>query len=99
MIVIAGSVKVKPERREQALAAARRMMDATRAEPGCRAYRFSADLVDPTLVHVFEEWESAEALAQHFASPHMAEFQRVLPEVLGGGLDFRRYTVTAVDAM
>jgi quinol monooxygenase YgiN len=99
MIVIAGSVKVKPEGREQALAAAVRMMEATRAEPGCRAYRFSTDLVEPTLVHLFEEWESAEALAQHFASPHMAEFQRVLPEVLAGGLDLRRYTVTSVDAM
>src|SRR5262245_53417347 len=99
MIVIAGSVKVKAERREQALAAALRMMEATQAEPGCHAYRFSTDLRDPTLVHVFEEWESEEALGQHFASPHMAEFQRVLPEVLAGGLDFRRYTVASVAAM
>jgi len=99
MIVIAGSVRVKPERREEALRAAVRMMEATRAEPGCRAYRFSADLVDPALVHVFEEWESDEALAAHFGSPHMAEFQRVLPDVLAGGMDFRRYTVTSAQAM
>src|SRR5262245_14067883 len=99
MIVIAGSVRVKADKRDEALQAAVRMMEATRAEPGCRAYRFSTDLTDPTLVHLFEEWDDEQALAAHFATPHMAEFQRVLPAVLAGGLDLKRYVVTSAGPM
>ena len=99
MIVIAGSVQVKPERRADAVRAAVRMAEATRAEAGCLTYRFSTDLVDPNRVYIFEEWENEEALGRHFASPHMAEFQGALPQVLAGGVEIRRYTVSAVDAM
>ena len=99
MIVIAGSVQVKADRREEARAAALKMAEATRAEAGCLTYRFSADLADPDRVYIFEEWETEEALARHFASPHMAEFQRVLPGILAGGVEIRRYAVSAVSAM
>ena len=47
MIVIAGSVAVRPERREEAVRVACTMATATRKEPGCVSYRFSADLDDP----------------------------------------------------
>src|SRR5262245_794110 len=99
MIVIAGSVQVKADKREEARRAALRMAEATRAEAGCITYRFSTDLADPNRVYIFEEWESEEALGRHFASPHMAEFQRVLPDVLGGPADIKLYEVRAVRAM
>jgi quinol monooxygenase YgiN len=99
MIVIAGSVQVKSGKADVARQAALRMAEATRAEAGCITYRFSTDLVDPDRVYIFEEWESEEALGRHFASPHMAEFQRVLPEVLGGPADIKLYQVSAVRAM
>jgi hypothetical protein len=47
MLVVAGSVRIDPARREEALRAALAMMEATRREAGCRAYTFSADLADP----------------------------------------------------
>jgi quinol monooxygenase YgiN len=98
-VVIAGTVAVRPERREEAIRAARAMVEATRAEPGCSAYRFSIDLVDPNTVHIFEEWESEDALARHFATPHMARFQEVLPTVLAGAVTLRRYVVASAGAM
>ena len=99
MIVIAGSVTVKPEKREVARQAALRMAEATRAEAGCISYRFSVDLADPDRVYIFEEWESQEALGRHFATPHMAEFQRTLPEVLGGPTELKLYEVSAARQM
>jgi quinol monooxygenase YgiN len=95
MLVIAGSVRIRADRRDAAVAAARAMIAATRREAGCVAYRFSFDLDDPDLVHLFEEWQSAEALAAHFASPHMAAFQGVLGDVLAGAPEIRRYDVAS----
>jgi quinol monooxygenase YgiN len=39
------------------------------AESGCISYTFSADLVEPGLIHVFEEWQSQDALDAHFKAP------------------------------
>ena len=94
MIVIAGTARVHPEQRERAIEAARVMVEASRAEPGCRQYRFSTDLDDPNVVHVFEEWDSAEALEVHFATPHMAEFQAALGATLDGAPEITRFEVT-----
>jgi len=94
MIVIAGEVRVRPDKREQVQRAAQEMMAATLREPGCRAYRFSAALDDPNHIFIFEEWESLDALGAHFQSPHMATFQALLPGVLAGAPALTRYEVT-----
>lgn len=96
MLVIAGRVRIDPARRDEGIAAAVEMMRATRAEPGCLSYTFSADLEDPGAFRIFEEWESQEALEAHFRSPHMAAFQAAV-----GGLGVRemhvqRYEVSSV---
>lgn len=93
MIVVAGTVRVRADRRDQAVEAVRRMSEASRVEPGNRAYRFAWDVEDPDLAHVFEEWESADALDAHFAMPHMAEFAALLGEVVVGDAEFTRYEV------
>jgi quinol monooxygenase YgiN len=99
VIVIAGSVRIRPEARERAVAAALAMAAATRQEAGCRAYRFSADLADPTCFYVHEEWETAEALAAHFQTPHMAAFRAVLPDLLAAPPALLRFEVTAATTM
>lgn len=95
MIVIAGSVPVRPERRADAVRIALEMAAATRAEAGCVAYTFSADLADPNVIHIFEEWETADALAAHFQAPHMARFQAALPDFLAGAPVLKRYEVAS----
>jgi quinol monooxygenase YgiN len=95
MIVIAGSVHVRPEARERAVAVALAMAKATMAEEGCRAYRFSADLADPTLFYLHEEWDDALALGRHFATPHMATFRAELPALLAAAPAFTRFEVSA----
>ena len=96
MIVIAGRISIDPANRDQAVAAAIEMMGATRQEPGCISYTFSADLVDPGAFRVFEEWESPEALTAHFASPHMARFQSVIPTLGVRDIAIQRYEVASV---
>jgi len=95
MIVIAGSVRVRPEARERAIQVALEMAAATQKEAGCRAYRFSADLTEPTLFYLHEEWDDAGALTRHFATPHMATFQAALPGLLAGPPTITRFEVTS----
>jgi quinol monooxygenase YgiN len=95
VILIAGTVRIRVERRDEAMRAALAMAEATRKEPGCVSYRFYADLEAPDTFFLFEEWETEEALARHFATPHMAEFQARLPGLLAGPLAIKRYVATA----
>ena len=99
MIVIAGTVRIRPERRDDAVRAVLEMAEATREEPGCLTYRFFADLADPSIFFLFEEWESEDALARHFRTAHMEVFRRRIPDVVAGPSAIRRYEVTSVAAM
>jgi quinol monooxygenase YgiN len=99
MIIIAGSVHVRPEARERAIAAALAMAEATRKEEGCRAYRFSVDLADPTLFYIHEEWDDAIALGRHFATPQMETFRAELPALVGGTSSITRFEVSASEPM
>jgi len=93
MIVIAATARIRPEARAKAERAARAMAAASRREAGCVAYRFGADLEDPAVLHVFEEWESQDALARHFQTEHMRVFQAQLAEILAEAPAIRRYVV------
>ena len=56
-----------------------RVMDEeSRKESGCLKYVSSVDINDPTIVRIYELWESMEALESHFKTPHMAAFQSAL---------------------
>jgi quinol monooxygenase YgiN len=96
MLVIAGRIRVKPERREDAVRLALDVARETVKEPGCRSYRFWGDLEDPGLFFVFEEWDGPEALAHHFTTPHMARFMAEVPSMVAGPFEINRYEVAAV---
>ena len=99
MIVVAGTVTIKPGKREEAVRVAEAMARATRTEDGCRHYRFYADLDDPHTFFVFEAWESEEALARHLQTEHMKVFRQQLPDLVAGAPTIRRYVVSAAAAM
>jgi quinol monooxygenase YgiN len=85
MLIIAGEIEIDPAHHDAAVAAATQMQTETRKEAGCHAYVFTADLETRGRFRIFEEWASPEALAAHFAAPHMAAFQKAV-----GGLGVRR---------
>ncbi len=95
MIVIAASLPINPENRDAAIEASVKMARATREEPGCIEYAFHQDLEDPNRFHVFEKWESGEALEAHFKTPHMAAFQAVAGDFIKGPADAKRYEIAS----
>jgi quinol monooxygenase YgiN len=99
MLVIAGTVKVKPEMRAEAVRAALKMARASQQESGCVSYGFSADLEDPNTFLIFEQWENEAALMAHFQTPHMAEFNGLIPRFLAAPPSINRYDVASVVKM
>ena len=97
MIIVHGSIPVRPECREQALELARQMTEATQSEMGCISYDFYVGLSDPNTLMLFQEWESMEALMGHFQTDHMDEFLRALPDVVSGEITTRRYAVQTIE--
>ncbi|MBD3648183.1 MAG: antibiotic biosynthesis monooxygenase [Pseudomonadales bacterium] len=95
MIIVHGTFPVKSEVRDEALDMMRRMSIASRAEVGCISYEFYISLSDPNTLLLFQEWESVDALQDHFETEHMEDFLKVLPDVLDGEVTTRRYEVRA----
>ena len=81
MIVVTGTMELKPEGIEKARAAAIDMMTETRKEAGCHVYEFSQLIENPNCFRVYEEWESLDHLIAHSKAPHMGVFRAALGEV------------------
>ncbi|MEZ2329421.1 putative quinol monooxygenase [Mesorhizobium sp. RCC_202] len=75
MLLIIGTVRLPPDRLEQAKPAMERMISASRAEPGCLDYSYAQDVLDPGLIRVSEAWSDRSALDAHFKSAHIAEWR------------------------
>ena len=71
MIAVLGSFRFPAEAINQARPLMRAVIEATLAEPGCRAYSYAEDVAAPGLFRVTELWDSRDALSAHFATPHM----------------------------
>lgn len=75
MILITGTFRILPGALDAARPVMERMIAASRAEPGCLAYSYAEDVLEPSLVRVTELWRDEAALDRHFASSHIAEWR------------------------
>jgi quinol monooxygenase YgiN len=79
--------------------AALTMVKATRSEAGCKSYGFYADMQDPNTFLIFEQWKDEAALMSHFQSPHMAEFNGLIPRFLAAAPTINRFDVSNVSKL
>ncbi|GAA3264865.1 hypothetical protein GCM10020258_31880 [Sphingomonas yabuuchiae] len=56
MLPIVGTVRLPADKLDAARPVMRRMVEASRAEPGCLDYGYAEDVLDPGLIHVKELW-------------------------------------------
>ncbi|MGH6787826.1 MAG: putative quinol monooxygenase [Novosphingobium sp.] len=98
-ILISAQIDVEPAGREQALKSAQPWIDGALAQPGCLHYDWSADLNNSSRINVFEEWESEDALAAHFAGPQYAGMLAHIGQSGLQGAVSRKYRVDAESAV
>jgi quinol monooxygenase YgiN len=78
MIVVTGSVTVRPETFDEARRISLEHVHRSRQEPGCISHAVHVDCENPRRLVFFEQWADRAALAAHFAVPASGEFVRVL---------------------
>ncbi len=97
MIVINAAMQTDADSIDAMKEAIAKMEVASLAEDGCRDYCFSQELSNPSKMRITERWETMEALAAHFQTPHMAEFQKAMADHPPKGMELFCYEATEVD--
>jgi len=95
MIIMAVSVPIKPEYRDEMIQAAITVQNATRPEPGCITYTFHTEVADPNIFFVYEVWESVEAWDAHMKQEHTRTFLEKVGKIAAGSINAERYDVPA----
>ena len=62
MVIVSGTIYVRPGKREAYLAASMEAVAAARSSPGCLDFIVAADPIEPDRVNVYEQWESEAQL-------------------------------------
>jgi len=78
MLIVIADALLSPEQRAKFEPLAAKMIAPSRAEPGCLAYWYAFDLLEPMRLRVVEIWADAAALEFHFSTPHLKEFSQAL---------------------
>ena len=93
MYALVVPLKVKPEMRENFLAAA--LEDSTcslRDEPGCLRFDVLQDSTDPNKFFFYEVYRDESAVEAHRAMPHYARWRAAAAEVLAEPTNATRCT-------
>lgn len=83
MLLITGSAQPTDGSREHVMAAAREMVEASRADEGCIYYAFTASLDDDAIVST-EIWKDRACLEAHMDHDHTTQFLVELDGALAG---------------
>ena len=81
-VVVTALVKIRPEAREEALAALTAGIEATHAEEGCIAYALHEDTNQPAHFVIVEKWTTPEALESHGQADHLKAMFAVVGPLL-----------------
>lgn len=95
MIVVVGRVVTDADKRADLVRVGQTVAAASRLEPGCTSYRLYQDSENENEFVFVEEWESDEALQQHFATVHVTEFLRAIQATLVAPPDVKFHTIAS----
>jgi quinol monooxygenase YgiN len=84
VLIILSSATAASGRRDDLVTAAQLVASATRADDGCLAYSFSADLEDADRILGLEVWADRSALDAHMAHDHTKAFLAAVPSLVAG---------------
>lgn len=99
MLVVLGRIDVHEDDAAAMAALAAPMAHETRKEPGCLHYAFGQDVSEPGRLWLSERWRDADALTEHFRTPHMAAFRAGLRSLRVTHLSASSYEVGATSVL
>lgn len=97
MIIITGSVTLRPEHLAEGVAQCIAHSRRSRAEPGCLAHNCHVDCENPNRVAFVEHWENMAAVVAHFAVPESRAFVAGLRALCEGEPDMAVWSAEKVE--
>ncbi|MEZ5850516.1 MAG: putative quinol monooxygenase [Hyphomicrobiaceae bacterium] len=82
MIYVVATMTIKPEKREEVLAAARIVVAETQKETGCQSYDMHVSVTDPNKLVFVERWDDRACLTSHMGMPHFKTWRAVANEAI-----------------
>ncbi|WP_422376946.1 putative quinol monooxygenase [Roseibium sp.] len=73
-LTIVANIKAHPDKIDLVKAELHKLIDITRAEPGCLNYDLHQDNENPAHFMFYENWESRELWQTHMNAPHLAAY-------------------------
>lgn len=98
MIIVKGTIPVREDCREDAVALVQALAEASRTEDGCVAYEVYLKADQPEVIVIWQQWRSLDALEIHFASAHVDAFLDAIPDMIEGQVTSSRYEVSAEES-
>ena len=77
MLILSVNLRVPKAEQERLRPEMEKVVQASRKEPGCLAYSYGFDLLDPDLIRVFEVYRDDAALKAHGESEHFKAWRAV----------------------
>jgi len=93
VLLIHGVGRVQAHRRDDLLAAARRVCEASRGDAGCLSYGFFADIEDPDRVVSLEMWRDESSLSAHMLHEHTTAFLGIATDLLEAPPTVTQYAI------
>jgi quinol monooxygenase YgiN len=80
-IAVVGTLRASHGLTQSVLEAMEIMVASSRAEVGCEQYYYASDMLEPSLIRVFEIWLDRDAFTAHRGMPHLAAWRAKWPEL------------------
>lgn len=96
VLIVTGSIQVRPESIEEVLALSLAHVRRSRREPGCLFHAVHHDVEDPLRLVFLEQWVDEDALRAHFRVPHSGAFVRDVAALAASAPEMTIYTAQAV---
>lgn len=91
-LMITARFKAKPGQESRLQRELHRLVEPTRAEPGCITYDLHQSQDDPSRFLFYEIWKSQADLDAHFETPHLQGLRKVTPEIVEGEIEITKWT-------
>jgi quinol monooxygenase YgiN len=74
-ILVIGTLRIPGDSGDPLLPYVKAVVTFSRNQEGCLEYALSRDLLDPTIMRIYQLWRDEASLAAHLTSPHMLEYR------------------------